>query len=96
MIWDTSSDWLFFRHWRHLWGAFRPFYGPFGPHPGPLWTLLELFQAPCGPYRAPPGALSDIDGTADFRDRFANLLFWSAPPLQERGGEATRALLVKD
>ena len=69
MIWDTSSDWLFFRHWRHLWGAFRPFYGPFGPHPGLLWTLLGSSW----PLVDPPRLLPELWGTSAWHRIFASI-----------------------
>ena len=89
----------------HLLLLFLSLEAPFGCFKALVWTLwassrslmdpLGLLQAPGGPVQAPPGALSEIGGTADFRDRFAALLFWSAPPLQGRGGDATRALFLK-
>ena len=88
MISGMSSDLFLFLLRRHLWDVFRPFYGPLGALPGPLWTLWGSSRALVDP----SGLLQELRHSSAGRSYFSALLFWSAAPLQGRGGEATRAL----
>ncbi len=83
MISGMSSDLFLFRLRKHLWDAFRLFYGPFGAPRG----------HPYGPFGAPPGAPRDIDRITIISQ---TTYFRGLSPHKGEAAKPPGALLVKE